>query len=279
MDSLLLGGDVKEFLERAHLSQYATAIIDEHGYDSMDLINGLDDSQLDALVDVVGMKVGHKIKFKKLIAPTPVPVGTEVVAAEALSTGGGTSTNTRLSAPSITNQVMDRSAAEVAFMLGAVAAAAATETDEPSTRRAQAGRAGQGGLLDRIRSDPYRAQFPINISAARDECCGECCPCFASAGGLPPYDANDWRGRLSAAEYRALAGKVDQMYSDHKCSRGACCCCCCCGPSSLETYLDQVSEELRPRGVSIKIATRHVTRTNGIPSEDAFRLVVSIWPI
>lgn len=127
---------------------------------------------------------------------------------------------------------------------------------------------GQGGdLLSQLRDDPYRASFPLNISAAVDECCG-----CGSEGELSEYDPRDWRGRLSAAEYASLQHRVRENYCGHKCTHG---CCCCCLTTDLETYLQELNTELLPRGVKISIAARH--STNG--TNDAWRLVVVIVPI
>ena len=249
--SALLGGDVKEFLQKHGLSEYATAMVDEHGYDSMSLIEGLlDDSQLDALTDLVGMKAGHKIKFKALLTRKPTaPAGVAVVLGNNVGGAG--------LRPVITNEVMNRSDG------------APTSTRTSSVEG--------GSLMDRLKADPYLAQFNIDISAPRDECCGTCCPCCADEGKLPPYDASNWRGRLLASEYEVLASNVAQKYSGHTCSRG--CCGCCCSPSELEVYIDKVSESLRPRGVRLKVTARHVTITNGVRGEDAFRIAVNIVPI
>ena len=247
MDAILLGGDVKEFLQKHGLSEYATAMIDENGYDSMSLIEGLDNSQLDALTNLVGMKAGHKIKFKALLTRKSTTPGVAVVLGNSV---GGSSLH-----PVVTNEVMNRNDAT------------------PTQTRSVDG----GSLLDRLKADPYRAQFNIDISAPRDECCGECCPCCVDSGKLPPYDASDWRDRLSASEYEGLARNVAEKYSGHTCSRGICG--CCCSPSKLEVYIDKVSETLRPRGVRMTVTARHATVTNGCREEDAFRIAVNIVPI
>jgi hypothetical protein len=126
-------------------------------------------------------------------------------------------------------------------------------------------------LLSQLRDDPYRANFSLEISAAIDECCG----CGAE-GDLPAYNSREWRGRLSAAEYASLQHRVKENYCGYKCTNGTCFCCGgCCITTDLQTYLDELNTELRPRGTKISIAARH--RTNG--TADGWRLLVTIVPI
>ena len=57
---------LSELLAEANLSSYADAII-EQGYDSIELLGAMTDDELNELVGVIGMGVGHRKKLKGLV--------------------------------------------------------------------------------------------------------------------------------------------------------------------------------------------------------------------
>ena len=63
MGDALIGGEVRQALHSLGLSTYAKALIEDGGYESIDLLRSLEPAQLEAIADDVSMKPGHKLKF------------------------------------------------------------------------------------------------------------------------------------------------------------------------------------------------------------------------
>ena len=58
-------------LEEIGLEQYASALIDDQGYDSMTTLQGLTKEEAGAIADEIKMKPGHKRRFVEGIANLP----------------------------------------------------------------------------------------------------------------------------------------------------------------------------------------------------------------
>ena len=63
VDSVEMKNPVALKLEKLDLEQYASALVDEQGYDSLASLEGLTKVQAEEIADAVKMKPGHKKRF------------------------------------------------------------------------------------------------------------------------------------------------------------------------------------------------------------------------
>ena len=114
MQTSLLGGEVRQVLNDNGLGQYATALVDDGGYDSIDVLKQQDKPTLIDIAISAGMKPGHQLKFVGLfLTQDPVATGVEVRTSEPAAdrNRGGMSVDLFGNAPVPAMQNMERDTA------------------------------------------------------------------------------------------------------------------------------------------------------------------------